>query len=151
MTSVTLGEIVIRSLRVTTMRLLMRVGLILRIRRICARWRKFPPEAIFGRSGECQRSVGFVRTGNDTGKRRRVALFGGREEPARGCRGGPRAFIFLCSPRVVPGVIRRAHEVKRNVWLIADNPAVVAGCNVEEVSRFYFDNAAVGHCRDGFA
>ena len=49
------------------------------------------------------------------------------------------------------GVIASAHEVKRDVRIAADDPTVVAGGDVEEVSGVHLDDAAVPHGRHGFS
>src|SRR5215468_7004999 len=73
-----------------------------------------------------------------------------REETVRGVARALEPALFLSSTRVVPGVVRGAHEVKRHVWLVADNPAIVSRRDVEEISGFDLDDAAVHHGRDCF-
>src|SRR6516164_10772040 len=58
--------------------------------------------------------------------------------------------LYLRSALVVLGVVCGTHKVKRDVRLVADNPTIVAGGNVEEVPGFHLDDAPVGHCCDGF-
>src|SRR5579864_2433901 len=42
-------------------------------------------------------------------------------------------------------VICRAHKMQRNVWFVANDPAVVPGSDVEKIAGFHFDDAAVIH------
>src|SRR6185369_8563501 len=41
--------------------------------------------------------------------------------------------------------------MKRNIGLIPHHPAVVAGCDVENISRFHFNDAAIIHSGSGTA
>ena len=57
---------------------------------------------------------------------------------------------LLPSPRVVLGVVCGTHEMKRDVRPIADYPAIVAGRDVEEVSRLHLEDSPVLHRCDRF-
>src|SRR6266404_3436364 len=45
-------------------------------------------------------------------------------------------------------VLLGAHQVQRDVRLIADHPAVVSGRDVEDVASFHLDHAAIVHGGD---
>src|ERR1700729_891719 len=53
--------------------------------------------------------------------------------------------VSLCSGRCV---FLAAQDVKRDIWLIADHPAVVPGWYVEEVAGSHHQLAAVVHLRN---
>jgi len=48
--------------------------------------------------------------------------------------------------RFMSRVIVCAHEVQRNVRLVAYHPAIVAGLNIEDVARLHLDHPAIVHC-----
>jgi|SRR5579859_4198334 len=49
------------------------------------------------------------------------------------------------------GVILRAEQMDGNIRLVADHPTIVPRWNIENVSRFHFDDFAVAHRSRGFA
>jgi hypothetical protein len=49
----------------------------------------------------------------------------------------------------VGGVVGGAHHVDGDVGFVADDPAVVAGLDVEDVAGIHLDDAAIIHCRSG--
>src|SRR5215472_7073195 len=42
-------------------------------------------------------------------------------------------------------ILLRAHQMNRHVWLVADDPAVVPGGNIEDVAGSQFFNCAILH------
>lgn len=51
--------------------------------------------------------------------------------------------IHLFGHRIVGG----AHEVQRHIGLVADDPAIVTGGDVEHVARTHLDHSPVAHRR----
>src|SRR3954470_16664396 len=47
--------------------------------------------------------------------------------------------------RSLVSVLLGTHEVKRDIRLIADDPAIVAGRDVKDIASFHFDLAAIAH------
>jgi hypothetical protein len=47
---------------------------------------------------------------------------------------------------VTVGVLVRAEQMQRDIGLVADHPAVVSGCDVEDISGAHLDDGAVVHC-----
>src|SRR5579863_2972184 len=72
-------------------------------------------------------------------------LYSTREFPQR----GHELAAWRPSPLFALRVLTRAHEMKRNVGLVAHHPAIVPGCDIEEISRFHFDDPAIVHGRGG--
>jgi hypothetical protein len=78
-------------------------------------------------------------------RRRPGPMFQPREQRIDGSRLSPGKLEVCLLLRTV-GVVARTEEMQGDVGLVADHPAVVSGCNVEDVPRAHLSDGAIVHC-----